>query len=384
MHDYLPRKQEKLLKVALERSPVVAILGPRQCGKSTMAKQCLKTYDSLYMDLQNREHKARLTEPELFFDLHRDKLICLDEIQLVPDFFSMMRSEIDRDRKPGRFLILSSASQDLIRQSSETLAGRIEYIELNPFQIDEVSSAADWQRLWERGGFPESLLAANDDASRAWRSNFITTFLNRDIPSFGYSIPSETMERLWRLLAHYHGQTINYSKLAAILDISIPSLKKYLHLLEKTFMIRLLQPFSDNIKKRMVKSPKVYLRDTGLLHTFLAIDDYSHLQGSPYIGASWEQFCIEHVIQKLNGWQPCFARTANGAEIDLVMKRGDQVILFEFKCSKAPSLKRGFTELHGIFNPVKSFVLAPVDEPYQIRKDVIVCSPGEYVSNDIF
>ena len=380
MHDYLPRKQEELLRNALERAPVIAILGPRQCGKSTMAKQSLKHYNSIYLDLQNREHNARLSEPELFFDLHRDKLICLDEIQLVPDFFAVMRSEIDMDRRPGRFLILGSASQDLIRQSSETLAGRIEYIELSPFQIDEINAETNWQKLWERGGFPDSLLALNDEASHAWRTNFVTTFLNRDIPSFGYNIPSQTMEKLWRLLAHYHGQTVNYSKLAAILDISIPSLKKYLYLLEKTFMVRLLQPYSQNIKKRMVKSPKVYLRDTGLLHTFLAIDNYEQLLGSPYIGSSWEQFCIEHVIQKHPGWEPYYARTANGAEVDLLIKRGEQMIFFEFKCSKAPTLKRGFTELKELFKPDKSFVLAPVDEQYQIRKDVMVCSPEEYVS----
>ena len=240
MHDYIPRFIEKELNRALSRSPAVAILGPRQCGKTTTAKLLLKRISSVYLDLQDRVDRNKLSEPELFFDAYRDTLICLDEIQLLPDFFSILRSEIDKDRRPGRFLILGSASRDLIKQSSESLAGRISYIDLTPFFLKEVTGRVSWRNLWIRGGFPESVLAENDEDSFDWRLDFIRTFMERDIPTMGFNIPTPVIERLWILLAHYHGQTINHNKLAAAADISIPTLKKYLAILKQTYMVRLL------------------------------------------------------------------------------------------------------------------------------------------------
>ena len=227
MHGYVKRAAEKKVRRSLARSPAVAILGPRQCGKSTLAKRVIESLPAVYLDLQDRVDRNKLAEPELFFDRHRDQLVCLDEIQLLPEFFSVLRSEIDRDRRPGRFLILGSASRDLIRQTTESLAGRISYLDLTPFLFDEVVGVVTWQDLLLRGGFPESVLAENDQDSFDWRIDFIRTFLERDIPGLGYHIPVGVMERLWLLLAHYHGQTVNYHKLAAAADLSIPTLKKY-------------------------------------------------------------------------------------------------------------------------------------------------------------
>ncbi len=375
MHGYIQRFIERKLHGALARSPAVAILGPRQCGKSTTAKMLLGGIPSVYLDLQDRVDRNKLIEPELFFDRYRDKLICLDEIQLLPEFFSVLRSEIDKDRRPGRFLILGSASRDLIRQSTESLAGRISYMDLTPFLLKEIAGVSSWSDLWFRGGFPGSVLADNDSDSFDWRLNFIRTFMERDIPGLGITIPIPVIERLWMLLAHYHGQTINYHKLAAAIDISIPTLKKYLTILEQTYMVRLLPPFETNVKKRLIKSPKVYLRDSGILHTLLRIETYDFLLANPVAGSSWEGFVIENIISQYDRWRPSFLRTSNGAEIDLVLERAGQCRVFECKLSKAPKPSRGFHELISSIKPESAWIIAPVDEPYEIEKNIFVCSP---------
>ena len=377
MHGYIQRAIEIELRQALGRSPAVAILGPRQCGKSTTAKMLLGDSPFVYLDLQDRVDRNKLTEPELFFDHYRDKLICLDEIQLMPEFLSVLRSEIDKDRRPGRFLILGSASRDLIRQSTESLAGRIAYTDLTPFLLKEISHVSSWSNLWLRGGFPESLLAGNDSDSFDWRLNFIRTFMERDIPGLGLNIPIPVMERLWLLLAHYHGQTVNYQKLAAAADLSIPTLKKYLAVLEQTYMVRLLPPLEANLKKRLIKSPKLYLRDSGILHTFLEIETYDYLLANPVAGASWEGFALENIIAQHGRWRPSFLRTSNGAEIDLVLERAGQRRVFECKLSKAPKPSRGFHELIDSLKPESAWVIAPVDESYAIGKEIFVCPPGQ-------
>jgi hypothetical protein len=373
MHYYIPRLIEKELNRALARSPAVAILGPRQCGKTTTAKLLLKRISSVYLDLQDRIDRNKLSEPELFFDAYRDRLICLDEIQLLPDFFPMLRSEIDKDRRPSRFLILGSASRDLIKQSSESLAGRISYIDLTPFLLREVTGRVSWRDLWIRGGFPESVLAENDEDSFDWRLDFIRTFMERDIPTMGFNIPIPVIERLWLLLAHFHGQTINYHKLAAAADISIPTLKKYLAILKQTYMVRMLQPATPNLKKRLVKSPKIYLRDSGILHALLEIEAYDYLLANPVAGASWEGFVIENIITRYDRWRPSFLRTSNGAEIDLMLERAGRRHLFECKLSKAPKPSRGFCELADIMKPESAWVIAPVNAIYEIKKRIIVC-----------
>ncbi len=375
MHGYVGRLIEKKISQALARSPAVAILGPRQCGKSTTARQLLDSIPSVYIDLQDRTDRNKLAEPELFFEHHRDKLICLDEIQRLPEFFSILRSEIDKDRRPGRFLILGSASRDLIKQSTESLAGRIAYIDLTPFLLKEVERVSSWSDLWFRGGFPESLLAADDQDSFEWRRDFIRTFMERDIPNLGFAIPVPVIERLWLLTAHYHGQTINYSKLAAAADLSIPTLKKYLAILEQTYMVRMLQPYSTNLKKRIVKSPKIYLRDSGVLHALLDIEAYDYLLSNPIAGASWEGYVIENIIALHDRWRPSFLRTSNGAEIDLMLEKSGRLRVFECKLSKAPKPSRGFHELIDRLQPESARVIAPVDEPFEIKKNIVVCSP---------
>ncbi len=376
MHGYIQRGKEGKLRKALSRSPAVAILGPRQSGKSTTAEMLIKDIPSVYLDLQDRTHRNKLSEPELFFDRYRDKLICLDEIQRLPEFFSILRSEIDKDRRPGRFLILGSASRDLIRQSTESLAGRIAYVDLPPFTVKEVAQTTPWSDTWLRGGFPESNLAGNDEDSFDWRRDFIRTFMERDIPNLGFKIPVPVMERLWLLLAHYHGQTINYHKLAGAADISIPTLKKYLALLEQTYMVRLLPPAETNLKKRMIKSPKIYLRDSGILHALLDIEPFDALLANPMAGPSWEGFVIENIITEHDRWKPSFIRTSNGAEIDLLMERAGQHHLFECKLSKAPKPSRGFYELVNAIQPKTAWVVAPVDEAYEVKKGIYACPPG--------
>ena len=376
MHGYVSRFAEEALNKAMARSPVVAILGPRQCGKTTLAKAIMTDKPSVYLDLQDRVDRNKLSEPELFFDRYREKLICLDEIQLLPEFFAYLRSEVDKDRRPGRFLILGSASRDLMRQSTESLAGRISYLDLTPFLLEEIQTIVKWQDVWLRGGFPESVLAQDDSDSFDWRHDFIRTFMERDIPSLGFQIPVPVIERLWLLLAHYHGQTVNYHKMAEAADLSIPTLKKYLSILEQTNMVRLLQPASPNLKKRLIKSPKVFLRDSGILHALLGIEQYDFLLASPGVGASWEGFVLDNILPKTTRWRPSFLRTSNGAEVDLLLERGGRYVLFECKLSKAPKPSRGFFELVADLKPEAAYVIAPVDEPYEIGEGVFVCPPG--------
>lgn len=373
MHGYIHRKAEEDIRTALSRSPVVAILGPRQCGKSTLAKEFMKKVgNTVYLDLQDRMDRNKLNEPELYLDQHRDKLVCLDEIQRMPDFFSVLRSEVDRERRAGRFLILGSASRDLINQSNETLAGRIEYLDLTPFMYEEIGASPDIAKYWNRGGFPESFLARSDDDSFQWRRGCIRTFLERDIPVLGYSIPIPIMERLWSLLAHYHGQTVNYSKLAESVDISVPSIKKYLAILEQTYMVRVVHPFERNIQKRLVKAPKIYIRDSGILHALLGVERFDDLLSHSSVGASWEGLGIENIVTGMPHWTPSFMRTSNGAEVDLILEKGKNLRLYEFKASKAPKPSRGFFEIVDSLKPEKAFIVSPVDAAYEYRKDIWV------------
>lgn len=379
MHGYIKRALEEEILKKLKYSPAVAILGPRQCGKTTLAKKSVSEADSVYLDLQKRTDLNKLNEPEIFLESYRDKLICLDEIQLKPDFFSFLRSEIDADRRNGRFLILGSASRDLIRQSSESLAGRISYIDLSSFVFDEVKDKYSWQSIMLRGGFPESLLAENEEVSFGWRTDFIRTYLERDIPALGFNIPVPVMDKLWILLSHYHGQTINYSKLANTVDVTQQTLKKYLSILEQTYMIRFLQPYEANIKKRLVKSPKVYIRDSGILNALQNIERFDELLSNPISGHVWEGLCIENLIFKYNKHKPYFLKTSNGAEVDLILEKAGKPTVYEFKFSKAPAPSRGFYEIIkdlGLEDQ-ENYIIAPVDEKYEYKKNIWVKNLGE-------
>ena len=384
MHGYKPRHLESEVTAAMERSPVVALLGPRQCGKSTLARHLMSGLDAIHLDLQDRSDRNKLNEPELFLERHSDQLVCLDEIQQVPDLFPVLRATVDRKRQPGRYLVLGSASRDLIRQSSETLAGRIAYLELTPFQFREVAAEITLFDHWNRGGFPESCLAMDDDSSVAWRRDFVRTFLERDIPDLGPTgIPVSRIETLWHLIAHLHGQTVNYRIMAESIDVSVPTVKNYLSLLEQTFMIRLLPPLEANLKKRLTKSPKLYLRDSGLLHTLLDLDSLDDVQGHPVWGPSWEGYVIENLCAAYPRHRPSFVRTGNGAEVDLVLQRGTERFLFECKASQAPKPSRGLHHLIEDLHPARSYIVAPVAEAYSYNEAITVTPLGALCSEGL-
>ena len=375
MHTYISRKIEPDVQKNLRNFPVVAILGPRQCGKSTLAKRIISyRKKSVYLDLELESDLKKLEDPELFLSHHEDKLICIDEIQRMPDLFKELRGIIDQKRKNGRFLILGSASRDLIRQSSETLAGRICYMQLAPFLFSEVSSAGkpDLMKLWSRGGFPESFLSRSNQSSAIWRDNFIRTFLERDIPQLGFNIPAQMLRRLWTMLAHSHGQVLNSSRLGESIGVSHTTIRSYLDILEQTFMLRLVQPFHANVKKRVIKSPKVYVRDSGILHSLLGIEYKNDLFGHPVFGSSWEGFALENILSAYPKYSPYFYRTSSGVEIDLVLERGTKRIAFECKASKSPTLSKGFYQALKDLSIDHAYIISPVDEQYPIKKSVIV------------
>ena len=376
MQGYVPRFITENVERRLRAMPAVAILGPRQCGKTTLARALLSgRADTLHLDLERAADRNKLQDPEAFFKLNADKLICLDEIQRLPEIFAEMRSFVDRVGKNGRFLILGSASPELIRQSSETLAGRIAYLELTPFLLSEIEapepSDRRW-RLWLRGGFPRSYLAEGEADSYEWRQDFIRTFLERDIPALGISIPARRIERFWQMCAHVHGQLLNRSKLGESLGVSHHTIDSYLALLEQAYLLRVLQPYHPNIKKRLVKSPKIFIRDTGLLHALLAIQSQNDLLGHPVYGASWEGFVIEHITAAHRQWRPFFYRSASGAEIDLVLEKGRKRVAVEAKASSSPEAKRSFFNALEDAKIDEAWIVAPVDESYPYRKGVTV------------
>lgn len=330
--------------------PAIGILGSRQVGKTTLAQTLAEAFDveSIYLDLESPTDRAKLVEAEQYFDLHEGKLIILDEIQRMPDLFPILRGVIDRRRKKGlrscQFLVLRSASLELIRQSSESLAGRIAYEELSGFTILEVGDeGSNLEKLWLRGGFPDSFLASSDRTSMAWRQNFITTYLERDIPQIAQFIPMNRLRRLWTMLAHEQGQLINFSKFGASLDLSSPTIKSYVELLEDLLLIRSVRPWMSNVGKRLVKSPKVYIRDSGLTHTLLQIGTMDGLLSHPVAGFSWEGMVIDHIISVLpKNSDFGFYRTSAGAELDLVLQMGSELWAIEIKRTLSPKLSKGF------------------------------------------
>jgi predicted AAA+ superfamily ATPase len=375
MHTYISRKIESVVKKNLRDFPAVAILGPRQCGKSTLAKRIVSYHKkSVYLDLELDSDLKKIDDPELFLSHNEDNLVCIDEIQRMPDLFKSLRGIIDQKRTNGRFLILGSASRDLIRQSSESLAGRICYMELTPFLFSEVSGAgkSDLMKLWSRGGFPESFLSRSNQSSATWRENFVRTFLERDIPQLGFNIPAQILRRLWTMLAHSHGQVLNSSRLGESIGVSHTTIRSYLDILEQTFMLRLIQPFHGNVKKRIIKSPKVYVRDSGILHSLLGIENKNELFGHPVFGNSWEGFALENILSAYPNYSPYFYRTSSGVEIDLVLERGTKRIAFECKASKSPAPSKGFYQALKDLSIDHAYIISPVDEQYPLKKNVTV------------
>jgi predicted AAA+ superfamily ATPase len=337
---------------ALVEVPAVALLGPRQVGKTTLALEVAESRPSVYLDLESEADRAKLAEPELYLSRHADKLVIFDEIQRAPRLFQSLRGLIDAGRRSGkgrrtgngRFLVLGSASIDLLKQSSETLAGRIRYLDLAPLDAGEVGHDR-LDALWLRGGFPDSLLADNDAASLRWRSDFIRTYLERDIPQLGPRIPAETLRRFWTMLSHQQGALLNAAALARALAVDGKTVAAYLDLLVDLLLVRRLAPWHGNVKKRLVKSPKVYVRDSGLVHALLGIGDQEALLGHPVAGGSWEGLAIESLFAAApEGTEAYFFRTAAGAEIDLLLKRPGErkPWAIEIKRGLAPKLERGF------------------------------------------
>ena len=365
-----------------ERIPVTAIIGARQVGKSTLARKILTRYkDVVYLDLELNRNRVALTEPYQFFELNKDKFICLDEIQLLPHTFSEMRGFIDENPRT-KFLILGSSSPELLRQSSESLAGRIFYYELTPFLWQEVKGKIGFKDYWFRGGLPKSTLNDNDYA-REWLANYTKTFLERDVQQFGYSLPVENLRRLWIMIAHLNGQLLNYSQLSQSIGVSSTTIKNYIDILEHTFMIRRLKPYHANLKKRIVKSPKIYIRDTGILHSLLALDNFQDLYTHPVYGFSWETLVIENVINKYKGYEPYFYRTSNGTELDLILTRGSRKIVVEIKASTAPKISSGFWNALEDIKPDEAYVISQTDQKYPLADRVMVFPLNEFLEKPI-
>jgi len=370
------RQLEAQLERRLLQSPAVALLGPRQVGKTTLARTVAARHaEALFLDLERASDRAVLTEPEIFLPRVRDRLVILDEVQHLPQVFAALRPEIDAYRVPGRFLLLGSASGELLRQTGESLAGRVAYLELTPVLAREMpSDLPDLQRLWLRGGFPPSCLAADDAAAFEWRQDFIQTFLQRDLPGMGVRVPAETLRRFWTMLAHLQGQMFNASALGQALGgASHTTAARYLDTLVDTLMVRRLPPFQANLGKRLVKSPKVYVRDSGVLHALLGLASVRDLQGHPVAGASWEGFVVEQVAAALPaGAQLSFYRTAVGAELDLVVELGTRRFGIEIKFSSAPKPARGFWQSLKDLGIDRAWVIAPVARSYPLEPGVDV------------
>ena len=371
----LARRVLRHVNEALDRQAATALLGPRQVGKTTLALEIARTTTSLYLDLQSGTDRARLTDPTMFLRRYEDRLVILDEIHRAPDLFSELRGLIDDGRRrglrTGRFLILGSATMDLLRQAGESLAGRIEFVSLSPFGALEAEADAQ-DTLWVRGGFPDSFLAATDEDSLAFRQNFIRTYLERDLAEFvQLRVPAETLARLWTMLAHSQSGLLNVAKLASSLAMSAPTVVKYIDVLSRLFLVRRLTPFVANVRKRLVKSPKIYVRDSGLLHALLGIGHFYALAGHPVAGASWEGFVIENLLSEAHpGTRASFYRTAAGAEIDLVLEIPglQRPIVVEIKRTLAPSLGKGFHSAFKDIQPERAFVVYAGNDRYPVSE----------------
>jgi len=374
---------KRILQKEIERYfndiPVTAIVGARQVGKSTLAKELLKSKKNvIYLDLEKSSDKQMLSDPGAFFEMNRSKIICIDEIQLYPGLFAEMRSFIDA-YPDTKFIILGSSSPELFRQSSETLAGRIFYYELSPFLYPEIASKTDMQTYRLRGGLPLSILAREDKLAFVWLHNYIRTFLERDLRMFGYNIAPETIRRFWEMAAHLNGQVLNYSLFANSLGVSQPTVKRYVDILQHTFMLRIIRPYYVNIKKRLVKSPKLYFRDTGVLHALLNITDFHQLYSHPVYGSSWEITVIENIIHLFPDWQFYYYRTAKGVELDLILQKGNRVAAIEIKSSSAPAVTKGFWTALKDIGATEAYIIAPVSTPYPLKDDVMVYPLEEFL-----
>ncbi len=355
---------------ALKANPVTALYGPRQCGKTTLARQVAEGAGAEYFDLEDPVSQRRLSEPMTALRRLRG-LVVIDEVQRQPDLFPVLRVLADRRPLPARFLVLGSASPELLRQGSESLAGRIAFVEMGGFDLPEAGAKALW-RLWWRGGFPRSFLARTDTESRAWQENFIRTFLERDIREYGVETPPVALRRMWSMLAHYHGQIWNASELSRSLGEAHTTVKRHLDLLTGALMVRQLQPWHENLGKRQVKSPKVYLRDSGLLHALLGVPSFRALEGHPKLGASWEGFAVEEIIHVAGERNVYFWATQAGAELDLLLTLGGQRYGVEIKYGDAPGMTKSMRTALEDLKLKRLFVVYPGTERYELDKRAVV------------
>lgn len=381
----IQRRIQKDIIKSLTYFPVAAIVGPRQVGKTTLAKQLISVLQtpSIYLDLEKVSDVNKLRDAEFFLSQNKDKLIVIDEVQIRKDLFPLLRSIVDETNKPGQFLLLGSASPDLIRDSSESLAGRIAYHRLHPLNINEVDKFASQNDLWIKGGFPKALLAPENELTWEWMENFVDTYLQRDLIQLGLNVHPLTIRNLWSMLAHQNGNLLNATTLGNSLGVSTPTVKKYIDFLENAFLLKSLHPFSVNMKKRLVKSPKVYISDSGILHYLLGVASFNELAGHPIVGSSWESFVINQITSnKRKGEELFFYRTHHGAEADLVLAKGNSVkAAIEIKFTNSPKLTKGnfiaFEDLGASIN----FVITPSSDDYLIKEDVRICSLRSFIFN---
>ena len=378
----LSRQSQQKLSQYLQQFPAVGLLGPRQVGKTTLAFAQKKLYpDALYLDLELPSAQRQLDDPEAFLMAHAQQLVILDEVQRMPELFGVLRGVIDQRRRMGQacgqFLLLGSATGVLMQQSSESLAGRVAHVALPPLQASEiftgVHSVADLNALWLRGGFPLSWLAETDAASMTWREVFIATYLEKDIPALGPRIPATTLRRLWTMLAHHQGELLDQSKLAAALAISGQTVGRYIDLLCDLMLVRRLPAWHGNVGKRLIRSPKVYVRDSGLVHALLGLSNLDAVLGHPIAGSSWEGFVMEQLMNAAPQAQASFYRTSNGAEVDLVLTfRNQQTWTIEIKRSSAPTVSKGFYQAAIDLGAVRKLLVAPVEQPYHLKEGIEV------------
>lgn len=365
--DYLPRlRLIGLLEQALQRSPIVSLLGPRQCGKTTLARMIAEKTKAVFLDLENPTDARRLESPMNTLE-PLGGLVVIDEAQLLPELARVLRVLADRRPNPATFLLLGSASPDLIKGASESLAGRVAFVDMSGFDLDETGPGS-WRTLWHRGGFPRSFLALDDSASFAWRQDFIRTFLERDLRQFGVHVPAPAMRRLWSMLAHYHGQLGNASEIGRSLGDAHTTVKRHVDILSGALVLRQLQPWHENIAKRQVKSPKLYVRDTGLLHALLELPTASAVEGHPKCGASWEGFCIETILRwagERNAW---FWGTHGEAELDLFVQLNGDRLGFEFKMADAPAMTRSMRIAHDDLKLDRLYVIYPGRVSYELAE----------------
>jgi uncharacterized protein len=383
----IDRKLTERLLLYTRNFPVVGIVGPRQVGKTTLVKHIIPEIDkeTLYLDLESPEDYNKLADAELFLNGYENHTVIIDEVQRKSELFPILRSLIDRNREPGRFILLGSASPDLLRDGSESLAGRIVYLELNPFDIVELKGHKTVEQVWLKGGFPNAVLEVRDDISKQWMLSFIKTYIERDLPLLGLKAPIQSTEKLWMMLAHINGNLLNYSQISGSLGVSSNTVKSYVQFFEKSYLIRILPPIYTNTKKRLTKTPKLYFTDSGILHQLLRIHTLNDLFGHPGLGNSWESFVIQQVLNNLpEELDAHFYRTQDGSELDLIISKGQQIIAgVEIKISNAPKLSKGNSLAINTLNSPLNFIITPSSAEYPLRKNVQVCSLERFIDHHV-